>query len=193
MLSVIGPLIDDLYKAHYKLIEIFPECESDSEELTSVLDSHCEVANRLRDYLPAVESAYDKRLSDKAKAGKKRTVPSRRKTEDELASEKMQVLAALLTHHRFESEEINWEPARQRDLLLLLGADWNQSKISRALKRTFGPAPMANYKRLCRREAIEGFLKKEEGKDGSVSYEADAPYHRPFHPTDAEERLTQND
>ncbi len=137
----------------------------------------------------AFGTRFREQPSHEAIPPKKRTVPSRRKSEKELENEKIQVQAALLTHHKIESDEINWEPASQKDLLSLLGADWNQSKISRALTRTFGPKPMTRYKRLCRTKAITGLLERLE--DGS--YKPEAGYYKPLHPTEKEDKRALND
>ncbi len=80
----------------------------------------------------------------------------------------LQIRAALLKHHRFDEEAINYEPATQKQLQAL--TEWGQSKVHRAMKTIFGDNPMNAYKQQCRTEAITGFLKKSD--DGSYTVEA---------------------
>ena len=83
-------------------------------------------------------------------------------------NEKLQIQAALLQHHGFETNQINHTPATQKELQKL--TNWNQPKIHRALKHIFGDNPMQSYKLKCKEKAIIGFLKKCD--DGSYNIEA---------------------
>ena len=76
--------------------------------------------------------------------------------------------AALLKHHGFDEEAINYEPATQKQLQRL--TQWNQPKVHRVMKAIFGDIPMNAYKRQCKTKAIKGFLKKSD--DGSYTVEA---------------------
>ena len=83
--------------------------------------------------------------------------------------DKLILVGALSSHHKFRSGKPNLEAASQKELERL--TQWGQSKVSREMKKLFGKEPMTKYKRLCRREElIKGFLEKHE--DGSISIEA---------------------
>ncbi|OHB54348.1 MAG: hypothetical protein A2173_10095 [Planctomycetes bacterium RBG_13_44_8b] len=80
----------------------------------------------------------------------------------------LQLQAALLKHHGFDSDTFSYEPATQEQLKQLLG--WSQPKVHRVMKAIFGSNPMNAYKRQCRTKAIPGFLKIND--DGGYSIEA---------------------
>jgi hypothetical protein len=86
-------------------------------------------------------------------------------------NEKLQMHAALLKHHGFDSENLNNEPATQKQLQEL--TQWNQPKVHRVMKAIFGNQPMYVYKQKCKQEAIIGFLKKND----DVGYTLEAIYH----------------
>jgi len=76
--------------------------------------------------------------------------------------------AALLEHHGFGKEELNYDPITQKKLQRTLS--WSQSKASRVMKAIFGNKPMIAYKNKCRSKSISGFLKKAD--DGTTCVEA---------------------
>ena len=88
-------------------------------------------------------------------------------------NEKLQLLTALLQHHGFDSDEINYTPANQKDLRKLI--NWSQPKVHRVMKTIFGNSPMSSYKARCKQKTIIGFLNKNE--DGSYTPEAIAPHN----------------
>lgn len=82
--------------------------------------------------------------------------------------EVLQIQAALLKHHRYGQETINYEPTTQKQLQGLLG--WKQSKVHRVMKAIFGDNPMTAYRQRCKTKTIAGFLKKSD--NGRYSIEA---------------------
>ena len=76
-----------------------------------------------------------------------------------------------MSHHGVNDEEINWDPATQKELCTLTG--WNQAKVSRMMKVMFGDKPMQTYKQRCKEKTIKGFLFKRD--DGSCDVEAISP------------------
>lgn len=66
LLSVLGPL-EDLQKAHNRLIDVSVDCRRDSSKWGIAYANHCEAVNRLTDYLPAVESASETDLEETGK------------------------------------------------------------------------------------------------------------------------------
>ena len=108
-----------------------------------------------------------KRLSQlgfgKSKRGKKSQGRAMRRQ-----GEILQIRAALLKHHRFDEEIINYEPATQKQLQRL--TEWSQSKVHRVMKTIFGDNPMSTYKQKCKTKAVRGFLRKSD--NGSYTVEA---------------------
>jgi hypothetical protein len=84
----------------------------------------------------------------------------------------MLLLGALLSYHKFDLADPNWEPASSPELEAMLG--WPQPRVSRAMKTLFGSGPMARYRRLCKEKVISGFLMKRE--DGTMHVEAIDPH-----------------
>ena len=109
-------------------------------------------------------------------------------------SKAVTILGAILAYHQFESKEENLTPARQTELGILAGEEdrpWAQYKVSRAMESLLGPKPVEQYKRILRKtNPLAGFIKK--GKSPDAPNDVDAPYYRPQHPTEAEERRSKN-
>ncbi|MCX5643216.1 MAG: hypothetical protein NTZ17_00805 [Phycisphaerae bacterium] len=102
------------------------------------------------------------------------------------ATEKTQLISALLAHHGFSDEmldeELNMTPATQKALAKTL--KWGQEKVSRVVERAFPDGFWAQYRRACKADVLQGFLKQLE--DASTAVES--VYYRPQHPTEREER-----
>ena len=101
-------------------------------------------------------------------------------------SEKTLIVSTSLNHHRFGMDsKFNFEPLKQEKLGERLV--WKQSKVSRALKRSFSEGFWKKYKLACKTDTLKGFLKilDDESTDPEgISY-------RPHHPTEKEEKLAR--
>ena len=98
-------------------------------------------------------------------------------------SEKTLIVSALLNHHRFAMDsEFNFELLRQEKLGEILR--WKQSKVSRALTRSFPKGFWKRYKQACKADTLKGFLKILDDE----STEVESVYDRPHHPTEKEEK-----
>jgi hypothetical protein len=101
-------------------------------------------------------------------------------------TEKTQLISSLLAHHGFSDEvsdeELNMTPATQEALAKTL--KWGQEKVSRVVKRSFPNGFWAQYRRACKSDVLQGFLKKLEDEATVV----ESVYYRPQHPTEREER-----
>lgn len=95
---------------------------------------------------------------------KHRTVTRQQRKEDD----KLQMRAALLRHHGFDTDTFGHEPATQKQLQKL--TNWSQTKVHRVMKTIFGDRPMSVYKTRCRAKTITGFLRKAD--DGRYTPEA---------------------
>jgi len=116
----------------------------------------------------------------------------RERKQSQGADDIVMMKSVLMTHHKADSGEGDREPATQKELGRLAGGDtpWKQYRVSRALKGIFGTSPMRTYNRLFKTETLSGFLKKT---DSSRDFEdIEAPRCRPHHPTEREERRSQN-
>ena len=109
-----------------------------------------------------------KRLTRLGYGAKKNSANGRTNRKQRKQNEKLQIQAALLKHHAFDSDTINYEPATQKELQGL--TLWNQTKVHRVMKSMFGENPTRIYKLRCKQETIIGFLKKCD--DGSYNVEA---------------------
>lgn len=101
-------------------------------------------------------------------------------------NEKTLIVSALLDHHRFGMDSgFNFEPLKQEKLGEIL--KWKQSKVSRALKRSFPKEFWKKYILACKADTLKGFLKvldeEQVGTEG-ISY-------HPHHPTEKEEKLAR--
>lgn len=95
-------------------------------------------------------------------------------------------MKTLLTYHKSSTGDVIYEPATQKQLAKLSGL--SQPEVSRVMEHLLGPKPMSTYHQACRQGALEGFLTKLA--DNSVT--PDAPFFRPFQPTEQEECETKN-
>jgi hypothetical protein len=145
-----------------------------------------------------LEKVIDQEISeDSSKAPPAQAVPMEqqkkpgKKTRDQNAkNEEVIILGAILAYHKFESEEENLTPARQTELGELAGG-WAQYKVSRAMESLLGPNPAEKYKMILRKpNPLEGFIKKGESPDDPNDVEA--LHYRPQHPTEADERRSEN-
>jgi hypothetical protein len=103
------------------------------------------------------------RLGYGVKKGKSERQISR---EQRRQNEKLQLQAALLKHHGFDSDTFNYTPANQKELQKL--THWNQTKVHRVMRVVFGDDPMRVYKQRCRQKTIVGFLKKNDNNQNDV-------------------------
>ena len=101
-------------------------------------------------------------------------------------AKRMVLVAAILKYHGFSTDAVVYEPAMQKQLAKL--SNLSQPNVSRTMKELLGPKPMSKYRRLCRPVALEGFLVKLD--DGTMVPEA--PFFRPFQPTEKEDRQARN-
>ena len=101
-------------------------------------------------------------------------------------NEKTLIVSTLLEHHRFGMDsEFNFELLKQEKLGEIL--EWKQSKVSRALKRSFPKGFWKRYKQACKADTLKGFLKILDDEQTAP----EAVYYRPQHPTDNEEKLAR--
>ncbi len=98
-------------------------------------------------------------------------------------SEKTLIVSTLLDHHRFGMDsEFNFELLKQEKLGEIL--EWKQSKVSRALKRSFPKGFWKKYKQACKADTLKGFLRILDDESTDV----ESVYDRPHHPTEKEEK-----
>ena len=117
-------------------------------------------------------------------AKRSKTVKYSRKNQKQ--SEKALIVSTLLQHHRFGMDsDFNFELLKQEKLGEIL--KWKQSKVSRALKRSFPKGFWKRYKQACKVDTLKGFLKILD--DEQTDFEA--VYYNPQHPTDNEENLAR--
>lgn len=83
-------------------------------------------------------------------------------------NETLQMRAALLKHHGFDTNTFSYDPATQKQLQTL--TRWSQPKVHRVMRAIFGDNPMTAYRQQCKAKTISGFLKKSD--DGSYTVEA---------------------
>ena len=106
------------------------------------------------------------------------------------ATEKMQLVGALLAHHGFsddmQSEELNMSPATQTSLGKSL--QWGQEKVSRVLKRAFPEGFWTQYRLACKSDVLRGFLKRLEDDTAIV----ESTCYHPYHPTQREEQASDH-
>jgi len=102
-------------------------------------------------------------------------------------AKKTVLVAAILKHHGFSTDNVVYESASQKQLAKL--SKLSQPNVSRTMEELFGPRPMSRYRRLCRPGALEGFLAKLD--DGTLVPEV--PTFRSFQPTEKEDSLAKND
>ena len=101
-------------------------------------------------------------------------------------NEKTLIVSTLLEYHRFGMDsEFNFELLKQEKLGEVL--EWKQSKVSRALKRSFPKGFWKRYKQACKADILKGFLKILDDEQTAP----EAVYYRPQHPTDHEEKLAR--
>jgi len=102
--------------------------------------------------------------------------------------------SVLLTYHKVESDGAHRKPATQKELGRLAGGEktpWEQPRVSRALSRIFGSPPMKKYKSFLRGSApLQGFVTRGESSEDPNDIEI--PHYRPHHPTERDERRSQN-
>jgi len=112
--------------------------------------------------------------------------PARQNRQVKSATEKTQLIAALLAHHRFSDDvsaaELNMTPATQEGLASKL--KWKQSKVSRVLKRCFPAGFWSLYKRDCQSDALRGVLTKLDEDVTTI----EPVHYQPHHPTPREEQ-----
>jgi len=111
---------------------------------------------------------------------------ARQSREAKRVAEKTQLISALLAHHGFSDEisdeELNMTPATQEALAKTL--KWGQEKVSRVVKRGFPNGFWTQYRRACKADILQGFLKQLEDESTAV----ESMYYRPQHPTEREEQ-----
>jgi hypothetical protein len=89
---------------------------------------------------------------------------ARQRREAAARRDRSQLIAALMSHHRFDTDEVCFEPLSQKKLMKLY--KWKQSKASRVGNRHL-PGGWARYKLCCKADALEGYLRKLD--DDSVA------------------------
>lgn len=123
---------------------------------------------------------------DKLPKPPKRNKTAKYSRKNQKQNEKTLIVSTLLNHHKFGMDsEFNFEPLEQKKLGEIL--KWKQSKVSRALKRSFPEKFWKKYKQACKADALKGFLKILDDEQT----DPEAGYHRPLHPTDNEEKLAR--
>ena len=131
----------------------------------------------------------------KGRKGKTSFDAARRSKAD---NDKLLLTTALLKYHKLDDvlaghkdakQAIHWTPASSKDLEQL--TRFSQSKVSRLMKAIFGARPINAYRRRCREQTLQGFIRRHV--DDPTSCDVDAPSYRPLHPTDDEERRAVND
>jgi hypothetical protein len=138
---------------------------------------------------PPTREQSDRTDGDKST---KKTKSRRRKkqTNQKIKTKEMILLGAIMAYHQFGSEKENLIPTSQTILGEVAGG-MTQSDVSRTMKRLFGENPSKGYKRILREpNPLEGFIKK--GELLGIPNDVEAPYYRPSHPTEAEERQSEN-
>lgn len=117
-------------------------------------------------------------------ARRSKTVKYSRKNQKQ--SEKALIVSTLLQHHRFGMDsEFNFELLKQEKLGEIL--KWKQSRVSRALKRSFPKGFWKRYRQACKVDTLKGFLKILDDEQTVP----EAAYYHPQHPTDNEEKLAR--
>ena len=119
------------------------------------------------------------------KRKKKGKHPRRSRAEMALA-DKAYLIGAFLTHHKFDSDEPNYEWATQVALGKLL--NWPQCKVSRAARTHFGPDFFKRYRAAHTNEQLTGFIQKLD--DSTI--EVEVPSYHPLQPTQREADKAQN-
>lgn len=112
--------------------------------------------------------------------------PARQNRQVKRTTEKTQLIAALLAHHRFSDDvsaaELNMTPATQEGLARKL--KWKQSKVSRVLGRCFPAEFWSLYKRACQSDALRGVLTRLDEDVTTI----EPVHYQPHHPTHLEEQ-----
>jgi hypothetical protein len=102
------------------------------------------------------------------------------------ATEKTQLVTALLAHHGFSdgvsAAELNMTPATQDGLGETL--KWGQYKVARVLKRSFPDGFWSEYRRACKSDLLRGILTKLDDDTTTV----EPVHYQPHHPTAREEQ-----
>ena len=111
--------------------------------------------------------------------------PGRQNRQVKRTTEKTQLIAALLAHHRFSDDvsaaELDMTPATQEGLAKKL--KWEQSKVSRVLKRCFPAGFWSLYRRACQSDALRGVLTKLDEDVTTI----EPVHYQPHYPTPREE------
>ena len=118
-----------------------------------------EITDKIKQYLPKTKK-------------NRNTAPVMSREQKEI-NEKTLIISTLLTHHSFDNvdedgQELMFEAIGQDEIATQL--KWNQSKVSRVLKRSFPEGFWDRYKLACKSDALKGFLKSID--DDQVAIEA---------------------